>query len=41
MIKLKETKEDVNIKEMYGIESTLSREEFLQKYKIKQSRTFK
>ena len=38
---MKDTKEDVNIKKMYGLESTLSKEEFLQKYKITQNRTFK
>lgn len=37
---MKDTKEDVDIKEMYGLESTLSKEEFLQKYKVKQNRTF-
>ena len=37
---MKDTKEEVNIIEMYGLDSTLSRDEFLQKYKIKQNRTF-
>lgn len=37
---MKDTREDVNIIEMYGLDSTLSKEEFLQKYKIKENRTF-
>ena len=38
---MKDTKEDVNIQKMYGLESTLSKEEFIQKYKVKETRTFK
>lgn len=34
------TKEDVNISKMYGQECILPKEEFLQKYNVKESRAF-
>lgn len=34
-------KEDVDVYQMYGKDSSISKNEFLQKYKISEKRTFK
>lgn len=40
MMKLANNKEDVNVSKMYGTVSTIPKEEFLKKYKVKSSRSF-
>lgn len=41
MIKVANIKEEVDVCEMYGKESTISREEFIKKYKVNENRTFR
>lgn len=40
MIKLTNNKEDVNVNKMYGMSSTISKEEFIAKYNINPKRTY-
>lgn len=38
---MQKIKEDVDIYKMYGIESSLLKDDFIQKYKIEKNRNFK